>query len=76
MQASSAGTGIGSIQDVTGLKLREGLGIAQKTGEDVVKAAEEQGREVMQKLEHGTQEVKGVVEQKVDQVKEEVKRLV
>lgn len=64
--------GVGAVQDMTGLKLREGLGLAQSVSEDVMKKAEEQGREVAKKVEQGTQEVKTVVEKKV----EEVKRLV
>ena len=38
--------GVDAVQRATGLKLREGLGIAQAASEDVVKKAEEQGKEL------------------------------
>lgn len=59
---------VGSIQDATGLKLREALGAtqgAEAQGKEVIKAAEEKAKEALVKTE-------AAVEKKV----EEVKRLV
>ncbi|KAH8112026.1 apolipo protein O-domain-containing protein [Phellopilus nigrolimitatus] len=60
---------VGAVQESTGLKLREALGLGRTFGEDVVKAAEVRGREAVEKVEEGAKEVKTVVEEKAEEAK-------
>lgn len=78
---------IGKVQDATGLKLREGLGlskervavaseITQQKVEEVKQATEHKIEAAREVVEQKAEEVKVATEKKTEEVKEEVKRLV
>ncbi|THH05677.1 hypothetical protein EW145_g4617 [Phellinidium pouzarii] len=60
---------VGAVQDATGLKIREALGLGRTMGEDVVTIAQERGKEAVKKIEEGAQEVKEAVEKKAEEAR-------
>ena len=59
---------VDSVQDATGLQLREAFGWSRSAGQDIVRTAEARGKLVVSKLEEGAEEAKSVVQKKIDEV--------
>ncbi|KAH8081340.1 apolipo protein O-domain-containing protein [Cristinia sonorae] len=67
---------VGKLQDATGLKLRESLGLGQKAVENAQLVVEREVVEAKEAVERKAEEVKAAAEKKWEDAKEEAKKLV